>query len=85
MESPSNYQEVMAKSIAEINGKLEGLTVSTDKKLQKLMAIIFRMQLGTWKKELGKEIDQVQKSEEYPPLLKSTLLYYFYKSFDISK
>ena len=85
MENPRNYQEVMAKSIAEIRGQQEELTVSTDKKLQKLMVTLFRMQMGSWKRELGKEIDLVQKSGEYPPLLKSTLLYYFYKNFDISK
>ena len=49
------------------------------------MVILFHMKLGSWKSELGKEIDLVQKSEEHPPLLKSTLLYYFYKGFDISK
>ena len=34
-------------------GELEGLTVSTDKKLQKLMVILFQMEMGSWRRELG--------------------------------
>ena len=85
MESPKSYEEVLTQSIAEQMGKFEELMVSTDKKLQKLMVTLFRMQMGSWKRELGREIDQVLKSGEYPPLLKATLLYYFFKNFDFSK
>ena len=53
--------------------------------MQKLMVTLFRKQLGSWKRELGEEINLVLKSGEHPPLLKSTLLYHFFRSFDISK
>ena len=85
MEAPKSYEEVLKRSIAEQREGLEGLTVSTNKKLQKLMVTLFRKQMGSWGRELGREIDQVLKSGEYPPLLKSTLLYHFFQSFDISK
>lgn len=55
--------EVMAKSVSEQKGKLSGLTVSTDKKLQKLMVNIFRKQMGSWRKELGSEINLVLEAE----------------------
>ena len=64
---------------------MTGLAVSTDKKLQKLMMTLFSKQMGSWKKEIGREINLVLKSEQYPSLLKATLLFYFFKSFDISK
>ena len=75
----------MQKCISEHTEKLTGLVVSTDKKLQKLMLTLFRKQMGSWKQELGREINQVLESGQYPPLMKATLLYYFFKSFDISK
>ena len=53
METPKSYKEVLTQSITEQMGGLEGLTVSTDKKLQKLMATLFRKQLGSWRRELG--------------------------------
>ena len=59
--------------------------VSTDKKLQKMMVTLFSKQMGSWRKELGREINLVLESEQYPPLLKATLLYYFFNSFDISQ
>ena len=77
--------EVMAKSIAEQKDKLAGLAVSTDKKLQKMMAILFSKQMGSWRQELGREINLVLESGEYSTLLKATLLFYFFCSFDISK
>ena len=40
--------------------------------------------MGSWKAELGKEINFVLESES-SDLLKSTLLFYFFKGFDISK
>ena len=75
----------MAKIISEQEDKLTGLVVSTDKKLQKLMATIFSKQMGSWRQELGRGINQVLESEEHRPLLKATLLFYFFNSFDISK
>ena len=69
----------------EQKDKLVGLAVSTDKILQKLMVTLFSKQIGSWKKELGREINLLLESEHYPTLLKSTLLYYFFSSFDISK
>ena len=50
-----------------------------------LMVTLFRKQMGSWKRELGEDINLVLKSGEYPPLLKATLLSYFYQSFDFSK
>ena len=75
----------MAKSISEQKNKLVGLANSTDKKLQKLMVTLFSKQMGSWNKELGEEINKVMESGEHPLLLKSTLLYYFFSSFNISK
>ena len=75
----------MAKSVSEQKGKLAELTVSTDKKLQKLMVNIFSKQMGSWRKELGSEINLVLESDEHSPLLKATLLFYFLASFDISQ
>ena len=75
----------MTKCIREQKDKLPQLVVSTDKKLQKLMATLFSKQMGSWKQELGREINMVLESEQYPPLLKATLLFYFFQSFDISK
>ena len=59
MESPKSYEEVLTQSIAEHREELEGLTVSTDKKLQKLMVTLFSKQMGSWKKELGREVNRV--------------------------
>ena len=75
----------MGQCMLEQKDEHKDLVVSTDKKLQKLMVTLFNKQMGSWKNELGKEINQVLESEQYPSLLKSTLLYYFYKSFDISQ
>ena len=75
----------MAKSMLEQDDKLAGLAVSTDKKLQKLMVALFSKQMGSWKKELGRKVSLILESGEYSPLLKSTMLYYFFSSFDISK
>ena len=75
----------MAKSVSEQKGKLAGLAVSTDKKLQKLMVNIFSKQMGSWRKELGREVNLVLESEEHSPLLKATLLFYSLSSFDISQ
>ena len=80
-----SFYEVVAKSISEQKDKLAGLAVSTDKKLQKLMVTLFSKQMGSWKKELGRKMSLALESGEYSPLLKSTLLYYFFKSFDISR
>ena len=52
----------MIKSIAEQKDKLTGLEISTDKKLQKLMLTLFSKQMGSWKQELGKEINLVMES-----------------------
>ena len=49
------------------------------------MLALFSKQMGSWKEELGKEINLVLESEQYPPLLKSTLLFYFLNSLNISK
>ena len=49
----------MAKIISEQKDKLAGLVVSTDKKLQKLMVTLFSKQMGSWKKELGREVNRV--------------------------
>ena len=84
-QESKNYKEIMAKIISEQKDKLAGLVVSTDKKLQKLMVTLFSKQMGSWKKELGRELNLALESGEYSPLLKSTLLYYFFKSFDISR
>ena len=62
MESPKSYEDIMTKSIAEQRGQLGGLTVSTEKKFQKLMLNLFRKKMGSWNQELGKEIDLVLKS-----------------------
>ena len=59
--------------------------ISADKKLQKLMVTLFSKQMGSWKRELGREINLALESEEHSPLLKATLLFYFFRSFDISK
>ena len=67
------------------NDKLDDLDVSIDNKLQKFMVTLFTKQMGNWKQELGRDVNMIQESEDYPPLLKATLLYYFFKSFDISK
>ena len=75
----------MMESISEQKNKLAGLTISIDKKLQKLMVTLFSKQMGSWRKELGREISQILESEEHPPLLKATLLFYFFNSFDISR
>ena len=75
----------MGQCMLEQKDKQKALVVSTDQKLQKLMVTLFNKQMGSWKDELGKEINHVLESGQYPPLLKSTLLYYFYKSFDISQ
>ena len=64
---------------------MAGLAVSADKKLQKLMVALFNKQMGSWRQELGREINLVLESNEHSPLLKSTLLSYFFRSFDISK
>ena len=70
--------------MSEQKDELAGLAVSTDKKLQKLMVTLFIKQMGSWKKELGREINLLLDSEQYPSLLKATLLFYFFSSFDIS-
>ena len=70
--------------MSEQKDELAGLAVSTDKKLQKLMVTLFIKQMGSWKKELGREINLLLDSEHYPSLLKATLLFYFFSSFDIS-
>ena len=58
-QEAKNYKEVMTKSISEQKDKLAGMVVSTDKKLQKLMVTLFSKQMGSWKKELGGEINRV--------------------------
>lgn len=75
----------MAKCIFQQEDKLDDLDVSIDNKLQKFMVTLFTKQMGNWKQELGRDVSMMQESGEYPPLLKATLLYYFFKSFDISK
>ena len=84
-QEAKNYKEVMTKSISEQKDKLAGLAVSTDKKLQKLMVTLFSKQMGSWKKELGGEINRVLESGQHPSLLKATLLFHFFRSFDISE
>ena len=80
-----SFYEVVAKSISEQKDKLAGLAVSTDKKLQKLMVTLFSKQMGSWKKELGGEINRVLESGQHPSLLKATLLFHFFRSFDVSE
>ena len=58
-QKPKRFLEVLTKSISEQKGKLVGLVVSTDKKIQKLMVTLFGKQMGSWKKELGREINLV--------------------------
>ena len=55
--------EVMTKNLSDQEDQLDGLVVSTDKKLQKMMVTLFRKQMGSWKKELGREINQILESE----------------------
>ena len=61
------------------------MVVSTGKEVQKLMVILFNKQMGSWKQELGREINLVLESGQHSPLLKATLLFNFFRSFDISK
>lgn len=63
MEAPKSYEEIMTKSIAERREELKGLTVSTEKKLQKLMVTLFRKQMGSWKQELGRDINYLLESK----------------------
>ena len=49
--------------MSEQKDELAGLAVSTDKKLQKLMVTLFIKQMGSWKKELGREINLLLDSE----------------------
>jgi hypothetical protein len=60
--------------------------VSTEKQLQGIMLPLFNMEMGIWSKELGTNINSILESkEEYSELLKSTLLYFFFRKFDLSK
>ena len=83
-ESIKSFEEVLMNNISNRKENFSSLTVSTDQNLQKFMDIIFCKEMGSWKAELGKEINIILESES-PELLKSTLLFYFFKSFDISK
>ena len=48
-QETKNYKEVMATSILEKKDKLAELAISTDKKLQKMMVILFNKQMGSWR------------------------------------
>jgi hypothetical protein len=44
------------------------------------------MEMGVWSAELGKNINSILQSDgEQYVLLKPTLLYFFFKKFDLSK
>lgn len=63
---------------------LPTLAVSIDKKTEGIMIPVFEMEMGSWYKELGEDINSTLESGEYSPLLKATLLYFFFNKFDLS-
>ena len=61
------------------------LSVSINKEYQLLMLPIFNKEMGHWHGQLGKEIDSVIQNVGCSKLLKAVLLYFFFRSFDVSK
>ena len=49
------------------------------------MLPVFNKEMGHWHEKLGKEIDSVLQNTGCPQLLKAVLLYFFFRSFDVSK
>jgi hypothetical protein len=58
--------------------------VSTNEEYQLLMVPIFNQQMGHWYEILGTQIESVLK-KDCSIYLKATLLYFFFRHFDISK
>ena len=49
------------------------------------MLPVFNKEVGHWHEKLGKEIDSVLQNTDCSRLLKAVLLYFFFRSFDVSK
>ena len=60
-------------------------TVSTNEKMQDLIMPIFSKRMGKWGRDLGQMINTVVEKKDHSDLFKATVMYYFYKDFDLSK
>lgn len=59
--------------------------LSVDQKMEDLIMIIFAKRMGKWDKELGSMINTVVEKKEHSDIFKTTVMYYFYRDFDVSK
>ncbi len=56
-----------------------------DPLLHEFILGVFSIAIGIWGKTLGKRIDIALKNEKLSPKLKSVLVYYFLKTFNLPK